>query len=299
MFPLKIWIKAFRPLFFTASLLPVFLGTGLAIKQGQFDIGLFILTICGIVLLHGGSNLLNDYYDYKSKVDTKDSYGSSGILVAGLIPASQIKTVGLICFGLALPIIFYLSYLRGALVVILSIIGILGGCFYTAKPINYKYYALGVPMVFLLFGPLIVIGSYYVQTASYNHQVLLISIPLGLLVSAILQGNDFRDIEHDSNVEIKTLAILLGRELAAKLYLGLVSLAYLILVWLVLKGVITKWALISLITLPYAFNNMSLVRRATVNSKLNVQQIDLQTAQLHFKFGALLTLAIISANFLG
>ncbi|GAB6099114.1 1,4-dihydroxy-2-naphthoate octaprenyltransferase [Halanaerocella petrolearia] len=295
---LKLWLRAFRPFSFTASLLPVFLGVGLASKEGYFDFKLFLLTSCTILLLHSGTNLLNDYYDYQAQVDTRDSYGSSGILVAGLLPAKLIKRIGIVCFILAVPLISYLIYLRGIIVAILSIVGIFGGYFYTASPINYKYYALGVPMVFFLLGPLIVIGAYYVQTAQYNQQVLLISLPLGLLVSAILQGNDFRDIEHDAQVEIKTLSILLGRKGAARLYLMLVSLAYLILITLVLKGVITKLALTTLLTLPYALKNIILVREATTNPRFNVKKIDIRTAQLHFSFGSLLILAIIGAHFL-
>ncbi|GAB6138873.1 1,4-dihydroxy-2-naphthoate octaprenyltransferase [Halanaerobaculum tunisiense] len=294
---LKLWLRAVRPFSFTASLLPVFLGGGLAIKEQSFNLELFLLTSCGVLLLHSGTNLLNDYYDYQSGVDTEESYGSSGILVQGLLPARSIKQVGVTCFILVLPVVSYLVYLRGVVVASLAVVGIIGGYFYTAQPINYKYYALGVPIVFCLLGPLVVIGTYYVQTGQYSGEVLFVSLPLGLLVSAILQGNDLRDIEHDSRVNIKTLAILLGRKGAVRLYLGLVAMAYLVLVSLVFQELVTNWALVTLLTLPAAVNNIVLVSNSIVDPPPGLEKIDFKTAQLHVSFGSLLVLAVIGANF--
>ncbi len=292
----EVWLTALQPFTFTTSLISIGLANCLAVKMGEFSWGLLILTLSGVLLLHSGTNLINNYYDYQTGVDTEEEHGSSGVLPAGLLDPKLVKNCGIACFLLVIPIISYLTYLRGPIVLLLTIIGGLGGYFYTARPISYKYYALGVPLVFLLLGPLLTEGSYYVQTGNFNYQVLLASIPVGLLISAILHGNDFRDLDHDARVKIKTLALLLGRKLAGRVYLILVLLPYLLVLGLVIGRIVTPWALFTLGTLPYAVENIKLVRRAVVNPQCSVQKIDLKTAQLHFKFGTILLLAILGAN---
>jgi 1,4-dihydroxy-2-naphthoate octaprenyltransferase len=294
----KLWLTAIRPFSFTATIIPVLLGTSLAIKTGTFSLDLFIIVLSGVLLLHAGTNLINDYYDYQSGVDKEGHLGGSGVLTSGLLKPEQVKLSAFFCFSLAFLLALYLIYQQGLMIGILFLIGLAGGYFYTARPINYKYYALGVPGVFLLLGPILVGVSYYIQTGSYNNQVFLISLPIALLVSAILHGNDFRDIKYDSEVGIKTLANILERELAGQFYFLLVGLSYFTIVLLVLKGLLTNWALITLITIPYAKDNFSDVIEAMESSTEKVKIIESKTAKLHLKFGLLLVIALLGANFL-
>ena len=92
----------------------------------------------------------------------------------------------------------YLVALRGPAIVVLGLLGLVGGYVYTAPPFQYKYHALGVPLVFLLMGPLMVVGSYFAVTGAWSLTALVLSIPVGLLVAAILHGNEWRDISEDT-----------------------------------------------------------------------------------------------------
>jgi hypothetical protein len=94
---------------------------------------------------------------------------------------------------------------------VLGILGLVGGYGYTAPPLRYKYRALGVPLVFLLMGPLMVVGSYFAVTGAWSVEALILSVPVGLLVAAILHGNEWRDIGEDTRAGIVTLSSRLGR----------------------------------------------------------------------------------------
>src|SRR5207244_549931 len=95
-----------------------------------------------------------------------------------------------------------------------GVAGLLGGWGYTAPPLQYKFRALGLPLVFLLMGPLMVVGGYYVVTGSFTWNAVAASIPVGLLVAAILHGNEWRDISDDARAGIVTFSIRVGRRIA-------------------------------------------------------------------------------------
>ena len=99
---------------------------------------------------------------------------------------------------------------RGWPILAIGVVGLLGGYFYTAKPVGLKYLALGDLSVFVLMGPLMVVGAYLVMTGEYHHRVLLVSLPIGCLVTAILHANNTRDILHDRQAKVRTMANLLG-----------------------------------------------------------------------------------------
>ena len=295
----KTWITACRPFSFTATVIPVLLGTVLAaIDLERINFNLFGVVLVGVLFLHSGTNLINDYYDYRNGVDSKDYPGGSGILPGDTILAYQFRVVALICFALSCLLAVYLIYQQGLIIALIFGIGLAGGYFYTAGPINYKYYALGVPGVFILLGPILVGISYYIQTNTYNSRVFLISLPVGLLVSAILHSNDLRDIEHDSEVGVNTLANILDHKLAIQLYFYFVAAPYFLISYLILRGILPLWSLITLFTLPQAIKNIANILYPQENRRKKIEQLERKTAGLHFKFGLLLVLALLSSNFL-
>jgi 1,4-dihydroxy-2-naphthoate octaprenyltransferase len=296
---LKLWFRAARPWSYPASIIPVSLGTMLAASHGFFDLLLFLLTLAGGVLIHTATNLFNDYYDFLYGVDTPDSYSSGSVLVKGLMPPGRLLTGAVVTVLLVMPIGLYLIMARGPVLLILGILGILAGYFYTARPIAYKYRGIGVPAVFFLMGPLMVIGAYYVQAASYNAAVFLASLPVGAMVGAILYANEFRDIKHDRRYGIVNPSILLGRKKARFLYYLLVIGAYILIIIMVLGELLSGWALLTLLTLPAALKPMR-VMEETAQGKESPQlpYIDVFTAQLHLQFGLLLICGVFLGFFI-
>lgn len=288
----KIWLRAIRPFSFTGSIIPAVLGAMLAQEQNKFYIGYFVLSLIGIVMLHAGVNLLSDYDDFANKVDTVDSSGSSGVIIENLLSPKEVSKVGKLLLISGFAIGMFLSYSRGWIVLLLGIIGALGGYSYTGKPFALKYKGLGAPLVFLFFGPLIVIGSYYVQAQAITFSALLVSIPVGLLTTAILHANDIRDILHDKKAGIKTLSIIIGKGNAVKLYCGLIICSYAAVFMMASYKIIPYWSLACLITVPGAVKGMKkLYQKGDTDPDIAI--LDKITAQLHAQFGSVLILSIL------
>ena len=288
----KLWIRASRLFSITASGIPVILGGVLAVQAPEFNMGYFILCIIGIIFLHVAVNLLSDYDDFINKVDTKDSYGSSGIMIEGLLTPKEVRKGGIILFFLAGLIALFFSYKRGIVILILVIIGAISGYFYTGKPLKLKYRGLGAPVVFLTFGPLMVLGAYYLQMQEFSLKAFLVSIPLGLLTTAILHVNDIRDIKYDKRAGIKTLSMFVGIKNANLIYFSLIILSYISVIIMVFFKVIPYWSLICLITLPIGIKNIDRLRKSKGSSDA-IAYLDQETAKLQAKFGILFILSIL------
>ncbi|HWC31956.1 MAG TPA: prenyltransferase, partial [Actinomycetota bacterium] len=160
----------------------------------------------------------------------------------------------------------------------------------------YKYRALGVPLVFLLMGPLMVIGSYYVTSGTFDPRAIAVSIPVGFLVAAILHGNEWRDISEDARAGIATLSTRLGRRVAHISYVSLVLGAYLALAAAVFFGALPTSALLAMLSLPLLVRAIRASELGASGQQRAIAMIDLETAQLHAAFGFLLVAGIALAR---
>jgi len=285
---LKIWFRATRPFSFTASLIPVIVGSVLLKNNHIFSIFLFVVSLFTILFLHIAANLISDSDDYIKKVDTKKSLGSSGVIVEGLLRPKKVLHMGYNFLFLAFIGGIFLFLQRGMPILYFGLAGVLGGFFYSRKPFSFKYRGLGTPLVFLMFGPLPVIGSYFVQTKLYDLKALLISIPIGLLTVAILHSNDIRDIKHDTKAKIKTFSIIIGKDKAKIFYLALLAVSYLFIIFMIVFGQLNLWSLIVFITLPIAVKNIKKLFTAE-----DIATIDKETAMLQLSFGVLLVISLL------
>ncbi|HEX6655122.1 MAG TPA: LLM class flavin-dependent oxidoreductase, partial [Candidatus Limnocylindria bacterium] len=196
-----IW-EVTRPFSFTASVIPVAAGGALAFADGQFHLGLFLLALVGGVLLHIGTNVTNEIYDVRKGIDTITSPRASHAILKGRIRERAAYALALGAFAAAAAVGVALIVARGWPIVALGLAGLGGGYFYTAPPFEYKFRALGLPLVFLLMGPLMTVGSYYAVSGRWSPVALVLSLPIGLLVAAILHGNEWRDIREDTRAGI-------------------------------------------------------------------------------------------------
>jgi 1,4-dihydroxy-2-naphthoate octaprenyltransferase len=286
------FVEVARPFSFTASSIPVLAGGALAYAAGQFDARLFLTALAAGVLLHLGTNILNEIYDVRHGIDTITSPRASHALLKGRLTEAEAFRIAFGVYLLSALFGIVLIAARGWPVAAIGLVGLVGGFGYSAPPLQYKYKALGVPLVFALMGPLMVMGSYFVVTGGLAWQPLLVSIPIGLLVVAILHGNEWRDITDDARYGIGTLSTHIGRRWAHLGYLSLVTGAYLVLVLAVLLRALPVTSLLALLSLP-------LLVRAIRASELGIQgqqraiaKIDLETAQLHAAFGLLYVLGL-------
>ena len=287
----KLFIRASRPFSLTASVIPVTLGGILALNEPSFNFSYLLASIVAIIFLQASVNLLNDHDDFINHVDTKDSHGSSGVIVEGLLTLKEVYASGILLLILGCLIGLFLSYERGVAILILGIIGAVFGYFYTGKPLTLKYRGLGAPLVFIIFGPLMTLGGYYLQMQEFTMQALLISIPTALLTTAILHANDIRDINHDKKAGIKTLSIFIGYKKAQLVYSSLIILSYVSLIMMIIYKYVPYLSLICLLTVPAAIKNINKLRTAE-NSSYNIAELDKESGKLQGKFGILLILSI-------
>src|SRR6056297_3200565 len=256
------WFLASRPWSFIMTVISVGVGGAVAADHGAFSWGLFALTLLGAVFLHAATNLINDYYDVKSGVDSVEvatALYRPHPLVEGKIHAGSIHIAAYVLFFAGSLIGLYLAATRGWPILAIGIIGVAAGITYTAPPFSYKYIALGEFSVFLMWGPLMVEGTYYVQLQVFSMDALYISIPFGVIVALVLLANNLRDISHDKNRHIRTIAIILGAKRGFYLYAGLVILAYLCILIMMATGVLALWSLLIFLSLPLAVKLLRLM----------------------------------------
>jgi 1,4-dihydroxy-2-naphthoate polyprenyltransferase len=287
-----VW-EILRPFAYTASVIPVLTGGALAAVDHNFSWLPFAAALLGGVLLHSGTNIVNEIYDVRKGIDTITSPRASHALLKGRLTERQAFVAAFVAFALAVAIGVYLIVLRGPAIIGLGAAGLLGGYFYTAPPFEYKYHALGVPLVFLLMGPLMVVGTFFAVTGTWSATALAASIPVGLLVTAILDGNEWRDISEDSRAGISTLSARIGRERAHYFYVALVLGAYMALGLTVAIGWLPPQTLIAIVSLPFLAQVIRSAELGATGQQRAIAMIDVQTARLHLTFGSLLVAGIL------
>ena len=284
-----------RPFSFTASTVPIAVGGGLAAVLGRFDWALFLVSLAAGVLLHVGTNVINEVFDVRKGVDTIVSPRASHAIVKGRISDREAYILGVAAFALAFALGIYLVAVRGWPMAALGLAGLVGGYTYTAPPFQYKFGSFGIPLVFALMGPLMVVGALYAITGTFDWSALVVSVPVGLLVAAILHGNEWRDISEDARAGARTFSVRAGREAAHSLYIWLVVGAYIVLAAAVVAGILPTWTLLAMFSLPLLVRQVRSAEFGASGQQRAIAMIDLQTAQLHAAFGYLMVLGLVLA----
>ena len=286
------WLEITRPFALTASVVPVSAAGSLAAVQRQFSWPLFALVLAGAVLLQVGTNVINEIYDVRKGIDAITSPRASQALLTGRVRERDAFALAGIAFLLATLIGVALILTRGWPIALIGAIGLIAGWGYTAPPLQYKYRAAGLPLVFLLMGPLMVLGAYFTITGHLSWAAGAVSVPIGLLVAAILQGNEWRDIGEDARAGISTVSIRAGRRVAHNLYVVLLVGAFVTLAFSVAIGVLPRLSLLALLALPLLVRALNASQLGAAGQQRAIAMIDLETAQLHASFGLLLVAGI-------
>ncbi len=287
-----VW-EILRPFAYPVSVIPVLAGAALAAVDGAFAWAPFMAALIGAVLLHSGTNIVNEVYDVRKGIDTIASPRASHAIVKGRLTEREAYALAMTAFGLAVAVGLYLSAVRGPAIVVLGLIGLAGGYFYTAPPFQYKFHALGVPLVFLLMGPLMVVGANFAVSGSWSIEALIVSLPVGCLVAAVLHGNEWRDISEDTRAGISTLSSRIGREWAHYAYVGLVLGAYISLGLTVAVRLVPATTMIAIASLPYLVRVIRAAELGATGQARAIALIDVRTAQLHLAFGGMLVAGIL------
>jgi 1,4-dihydroxy-2-naphthoate polyprenyltransferase len=226
-------------------------------------------------------------------IDMITSPRASHAILKGRISERDALRVAFACFGLATLIGLALIAVRGWPIAALGAAGLLCGYFYTAPPFQLKYRALGVPLVFVLMGPLMTVGAYYAVGGAWSWTALALSIPVGLLVAAILHGNEWRDISEDARAGIVTLSTRFGKDAAHVGYLALILGAYVALGVGVALAILPPTTMLAVLALPFLAQVMRDAELGATGQARAIAMIDLETARLHLAFGTLLVVGVL------
>jgi len=256
---LMIWIAELRAPFLTATLVSIILGTAIAwTRNNVFNLEYFLLSLIGGVFLHLGTNVANDYFDHRSGNDAVNKEfirpfsGGSRTIQLGLLTPKEVLSGALLFYAMATLIGLYLAWVRGPFVLVLGLIGVFSGFFYTAPPFNWAGRGMGEALVGINFGALMTLGAYYVQTQRLAVEPLIASIPTSLLIAAVLYINEFPDYVADKTVGKNTLVVRLGRSKAVYGYALIVLGAYVAVFLSVLLRITPAYTLFALVPLPLA-----------------------------------------------
>jgi 1,4-dihydroxy-2-naphthoate polyprenyltransferase len=290
----KLWLLAARPRTLPAAVAPVLVGTSLAIGEGTFRPLAFACALIGSIFIQIGTNLSNDYSDARRGADTEDRLGPVRVTAGGLMPPRTVLLGTYVAFGIAVLAGVYLIAIAGWELLLVGAASILAGVLYTGGPKPYGYEGLGEVFVFLFFGVVAVVGSYFVQTEHLRWEAFALSVPVGLLAAAILLVNNIRDADTDRRAGKRTLAVRLGRDRARALFVACVALAYIAVPIVAIFGRdISPLVLLALLSLPLAVPLIRVVRERTDGPSLN--EALARTGQLLAAFSLLLSIGLLAS----
>ncbi len=289
------WLLASRPKTLPAAVSPVIIGAAVAFAEQSFQFGPALAAFLGALLLQIGANLANDVFDYEKGADQHDRMGPLRVTQAGLLSPTQVKTGMWLTFGLAAVCGIYMTFVSGWLILLIGLLAILAAIAYTGGPFPYGYKGLGEVFVFTFFGFAAVCGTYYAQAGSISQLAVLSSVPVGLLIVAILVVNNVRDFESDKTANKRTLAVRFGLEWARQEFISVVVLAFVIVVLLSISDLATPWILLTWFSLPLVFSTSSSVLNQR-GKKLNKTLAGV--GQLTLIFSLLYALGLILSVFI-
>ncbi|MEA2199340.1 MAG: 1,4-dihydroxy-2-naphthoate polyprenyltransferase [Solirubrobacteraceae bacterium] len=287
----RIWLMAARIRTLPAAVAPVLVGTALAGYAGTFHPLRFLAALIGAVFIQVGTNLSNDYSDARRGADAEDRLGPVRVTAGGLVPPRRVLEATYASFAVAVLAGIYLVAVAGWELLLVGGASILAGVLYTGGPRPYGYEGLGEVFVFLFFGIVAVVGSYFVQVKHLEWEAFALAVPVGLLASAILVVNNFRDIDTDRRASKRTLAVRLGRERTRILFAVVVYLAYLTAPVTWLFGPLEPWVMLPWITVLMAAQIVRTVRNRTDGASLNGALA--QTGMLQLAFCTLLASGLL------
>jgi 1,4-dihydroxy-2-naphthoate octaprenyltransferase len=293
---LALWVKTSRPFSLSAAISPVLVGTAIAGYQGIFNIGIFLATLFSCLFLQIGTNYFNEYFDYRYGLDHAGSLGASTVIFRNEMSAGQVLGGGITSFAIAVLLGIVLIFLVGPAIILFGVAGLLIAYFYSAKPFKFASRGLGDILVYIAMGFLMTWGAYYVQIHQWSWMAFAASVPVGFLVTSILNMNNVRDYQDDREVNKKTLPVRFGIRFGQLFHATLLIGSYVATTVFVLVGLLPLPTLGVWLTFPLAYTNVRSVVGAT-ERKAYIVGIK-KTSLLHLIFGVVLTLTIVIATFL-
>ena len=289
---LKEFFMCARPHSYPASIAPVLFGATYALGyEIKFSILKFILFLLACLLIQAATNLFNEYYDYKHGLDKIDSEGISGSIVKGNLSSREVMVGALVLYVLAFILGLILTFMTSLYVLLVGLVCMLAGYFYTGGKYPIAYSPFGEVVSGFFMGTIIIALSFYFQTGYVNADIIVISLPLFIMIGAILLANNIRDLDNDKDSGRRTYAILVGRNNAIKTMAISFIVVYLLNVLFIVTKYASWWNLLVFVTIPLA---IKIIKGFSANNdKKTMAPYMVLTAKLTIFVGFIMSLANI------
>ena len=279
----KPWVMAARPRTLPAAVAPVLVGSGLALGDGVFRLDALLAALVCALALQIAANFANDASDALRGADPETRIGPTRVVAAGLLPARRVWAGVAVMFGIAALCGIYIAAITSWAVLVVGVAALIATVTYTGGPSPYGYRGMGEVSVFVFFGLVATVGTRYAHDGTMPAEAWLLAVPVGFTASAILVANNIRDIDTDSAVGKRTMAVILGRRHARTLYVALVGGAFgLATVWALL-GLAPRWTALALLAAPLAVPLVRTIRSDSDGPAL-IRVLE-GTARLHLLVG--------------
>lgn len=259
-------IRALRLPFISASILPFLFGS--LIKRDNFNFWGFSLGLIAAVSTHLSANLINDYADSKSGADWQDKkfyefFGGSKLIQADIFSEKFYLNLAILFAVIStLSVIFLALALKSWLVIVLYAVIIILGWSYSGKPFQFSYNRFGEVIIFILFGPVLVMGGYFIQTGIFpDLKSFMLSLPFGLLTTAILFVNEVPDYQEDRKSGKFTLVSMTGQRKAYIIYYFLALSVFLSIGLSIKQGYLNYFSLLSIICVLPVFKTINILKK--------------------------------------
>ena len=289
---LKEFFMCTRPHSYPASIAPVLFGATYALGyEIKFSILKFILFLLACLLIQAATNLFNEYYDYKHGLDKIDSEGISGSIVKGNLSPREVMIGALVLYALAFILGLILTFMTSLYVLLVGLVCMLAGYFYTGGKYPIAYSPFGEIVSGFFMGIIIISLSFYFQTGYVNADIIVVSLPLFIMIGAILLANNIRDLDNDKESGRRTYAILVGRNNAIKTMAISFIVVYLLNVLFIVTKYASWWNLLVFVTIPLA---VKIIKGFSANNhKTTMAPYMVLTAKLTIFVGFIMSLANI------
>ncbi|WP_338777894.1 1,4-dihydroxy-2-naphthoate polyprenyltransferase [Metabacillus sp. FJAT-52054] len=282
----RIWWMLLRPHTLTAAFIPVAIGTVMAMKEGSFNIWLFLSMLAASVLIQAATNMFNEYFDYKRGLDNENSVGIGGAIVRNGVKPKTVLNLAFAFFGISTLLGIYICFQSSWWIAAIGTLCMIAGYLYTGGPLPIAYTPFGELTAGLFMGVVIILISFYIQTGTISMEAFLISLPVSLLVGAILLSNNIRDLDGDKENGRKTLAILMGRKKAIDFLALLFICSYIFIVAFIIAGTASFWSLLVFLSVPKSVFAVKAFRGKSLPIEMMPAMV--ATAQTNTQFGLLL-----------
>jgi 1,4-dihydroxy-2-naphthoate polyprenyltransferase len=289
---MKKYLMAIRPKTLTASAGPIFLGLFLAYSQmGTLNIWVALLTLFCTLFMQIGTNLVNDYFDFKRGVDTSTRLGPPRAVQSKILTPRHIQSLYRLCFISSFLLGTYLMYIGGTPIVILGLLSLITAYCYTGGPLPLSHFGLGEVLAFIFFGPVAVWGTYYLQTKTHSDLAIILGLGPGFISATIMGINNLRDESSDRIAHKKTLAVFFGKE----------KMKALLMIFILLSGLVPIWygtyysksfAILPILVLVLFSGNWKRIYYGPVDAALNISLA--KTGVYLFLYGILFGVALIT-----